>query len=318
MCRSGPRDSEEWHRWGGESSEMATAGASKVHSQGTSWRAMGREAAPCPSARLPFPGLQRAQGPGRQAPFREVLRQDPLGLSLDGRGEGAAPVHAHPAGARVGPVAPEHPERVAGRRAGVLGARELLRAGGRGGGQARPGLQHVQRVALRGLGAARVPPRPGRVEVHEGDLVPPGQELRVGRRVGAGQEGPLGLAQADEEAVLRGVVHVVAVLQRPLSEPAALRAEEVLKGGAQRGPAAPGPEPRAGRGGAGPAAPPDSTGGRLCPSRPPGGSDLTRALALLPPSHPDPGPARPETPPPCPWAAPPGCLWVQLLEGGGS
>lgn len=64
----------------------------------------------------------------------------------------------------------------------------------------------------------------------EGDLVPPGQELGVGRRVGPWQEGPLGLAQADEEAVLRGVVHVVAVFQRPLSEPAALRAEEVLKG----------------------------------------------------------------------------------------
>lgn len=80
------------------------------------------------------------------------------------------------------------------------------------------------------LGAARVTPRPGGVEVDEGDLIPPGQKLGVGRRVGARQEGPLGLAQADEEAVLRGVVHVVAVFQCPLSEPAALGAEEVLKG----------------------------------------------------------------------------------------
>lgn len=84
-------------------------------------------------------------------------------------------------------------------------------------------------------------PRPRGVEVDEGDLVPPRQELGVRRRVGARQEGPLGRAQADEEAVLRGVVHVVAVFQRPLSEPAALGAEEVLEGQSESGEARPAP-----------------------------------------------------------------------------
>lgn len=67
VCRSGPRSSEEWYRWGGGSFEMAITGASKVHPQGTSWWTMGREAAPCPQRpHLPFPGLQGARAPGRQ------------------------------------------------------------------------------------------------------------------------------------------------------------------------------------------------------------------------------------------------------------
>lgn len=57
------------------------------------------------------------------------------------------------------------------------------------------------------------------------------------------------------------------------------------------GPRAPGPGPRAGGGGAGPGFPPGTLpGGGLCPSLLSGGSDPTRAL--LPPSHPDPRPAR--------------------------
>lgn len=154
----------------------------------------------------------------------------PSWAALSEAGEGPAALGAPRPGARVQPVATEHPQRVAGRRAAVLGAGPLLRAGGGRGRGAGARLEHAQRVPAV-VRAARVAPGPRGGEVQQRDLVPARQELRVRGRVGARQEGPLGPTQADEEAVLRRVVHVVAVLQRPLPEPAALGAEVMLKAG---------------------------------------------------------------------------------------
>lgn len=54
-----------------------------------------------------------AEGPGptggRAAFARTARPRLPLLVSLVELGEGAAPLHAHPPGVRVHPVAPEHP-----------------------------------------------------------------------------------------------------------------------------------------------------------------------------------------------------------------
>lgn len=144
-------------------------------------------------------------------------------------GKGTAPVHASCAPASIPAASAQDAQWVTGREVTFLGARQLPRAGhghGRGTG---PRLEHVQWVPLgRVLGAARVAPWPCGMEAQQRDLVPARQELREGRRVGAGLEGALGAAQAHQVVMLWRQVDVIAILQSPLAEPAVLRAEVML------------------------------------------------------------------------------------------
>lgn len=148
---------------------------------------------------------------------------------LDEPRKGATPIRASRAPASIPASSAQHPERVAGRGATFLCAWQLARAGyghGRGAG---PRLEHVQWVALgRVLSAARVAPWAHGVEVQQRDLVPARQELRERRRVGAWLEDALGAAQAHQVVMLLRQVDVIAVLQRPMAEPAVLRAEVKL------------------------------------------------------------------------------------------
>lgn len=148
---------------------------------------------------------------------------------LDESGKGATPIRASHAPTSIPTTSTQHSQRVACRGATFLCARQLPRAGYRHGRGAGPRLEHVQWVALGWiLGAARVASWANGVEVQQRDLVPARQELREGRRVGARLEDALGAAQAHQVVMLLRQVDVIAILQRPLAEPAVLWAEMKL------------------------------------------------------------------------------------------
>lgn len=90
----------------------------------------------------------------------------------------------------------------------LLSAVEFLGAGG----HPWSGFQHIHWVQVRTvLSAPGVPVGFRCVEVDYGDLIPPRQELGVRRWVHAWQEGPLCLAKADQEVVLRRVIDVITI-----------------------------------------------------------------------------------------------------------